>query len=220
MSSYISVYLFIFRFIVRSRGFNIGGSRGLRANSEAARRYLEEKTNISLTSGLPSLKCLYHEECGSSNFYVKVRSLSSHAGAKSSDEDDDDLEDGFSELESPESNKTQEHGEKESDDELVSEPELHESDDDDIGEGQASHNELELSDTESGVSEKQLGRRRGTSLLFKAVMDAPGLSVHSALDKWVEEGKDLTRGEIALAMLNLRQRRMYGRALQVSDLVF
>lgn len=201
---------------LKIRGFNIGASRGLRANSEAARHYLEEKTTISRTSGLPSLKCLYHEECSSSNFYMKVRSLSSHAGAKSSDEDDDDLEDGFSELESPESNKTQEHGEKERDDELVSEPELHDSDDD-IGEGQASHNELELSDTESGVSEKQLGRRRGTSELFKAVMDAPGLSVHSALDKWVEEGKDLTRGEIALAMLNLRQRRMYGRALQLSE---
>ncbi|KAK1548979.1 hypothetical protein Q3G72_015654 [Acer saccharum] len=59
--------------------------------------------------------------------------------------------------------------------------------------------------------------KRKFSDLFKAIVSSPPLSVHSVLDKWVKEGKDLSREEIASAMLNLRKRRMYGRALQLSE---
>jgi hypothetical protein len=165
------------------------------------------------------LKRFYHTTCSSSNVFV-VRQFSSQAGAKSSGEEDD-LEDGFSELEMPSSAKANQDGnvEDESDDELISEPELS---DGGVDIEEPSQNELELLDSETDPSEKKVVKKWAQSALFKAILDAPGLSIHNALDKWVEEGNDLSRAEISLAVLNLRKRRMYGRALQVNlrDLIF
>lgn len=75
--------------------------------------------------------------------------------------------------------------------------------------------ELELSDTETDVSKRKSPRKRVSSALYNAIVAAPAVSVHKIMDKWVEEGNDVTRAEVAAAMLNLRKRRMYGRALQV-----
>lgn len=155
------------------------------------------------------LKRFFHPTYDSLKFLVGRHSFSSQAGAKSSGEDD--LEDGFSELETPSSAEVNQDVEDESDDELTSEPELA---DDDVEE--ASQIELELSDTETDPSEKKTPRKRSQSALFKAILAASGSSFHSALDKWVEQGNELSRAEISLAMLNLRRRRMYGRALQVN----
>ncbi|MCH80741.1 pentatricopeptide repeat-containing protein [Trifolium medium] len=154
---------------------------------------------------------MYHSGYGSMGFSVGRHELSSEAGAKDTkDEDDDDLEEeGFSVEETPvgdEGEKLLDYDIELSDDSVSEEFDIEEQ-----------HNELELPlwHDEDGVSEvKKFSRRRVESELFKAIMDAPGLSIHTALDKWVEEGKELNREEISLAMVNLRKHKMYERALQ------
>jgi hypothetical protein len=161
----------------------------------------------------------YHSGYGSMGFSVGRRELSSEAGAKDTkDEDDDDLEEGFSELEEGfselEETPVGDEGEKllDSDTELSDDSVSEESD------IEEPHNELELPlshDEDEILEVKKRIRRRVESELFKAIMAAPGHTIHTALDKWVEEGKELSRVEISLAMVNLRKRKMYGRALQV-----
>ncbi|ESQ35253.1 hypothetical protein EUTSA_v10007131mg [Eutrema salsugineum] len=124
------------------------------------------------------------------------RALSSDAGVKSAGEEDD-----LENLETP--NETS----GDSEDGLQSEEELS-GDDGDI-EGA----EMELLHPEAG---KKAASKR-SSELFKDILAVSGLSVASALDKWVEEGKEINRTEIANAMLQLRRRRMYGRALQMAE---
>lgn len=206
---------------LRSQGFSIGISRVSCAKLEILGPSIEEDKAGTLESPQEAydkclyLKRLYHTTCGSSNVFVVRHSFSSQAGEKSSGEEDD-LEDGFSELEMPSSAKANQVGnvEDESDDELISEPELS---DDGVDIEEPSQNELELLDSEIDPSEKKVFRKRAQSALFNAILAAPGLSVHNVLDKWVEEGNDLSRAEISLAVLNLRKRRMYGRALQLSE---
>ncbi|EOA34930.1 hypothetical protein CARUB_v10020014mg [Capsella rubella] len=125
---------------------------------------------------------------------LSQRALSSNAGTKS-DQEEDDLEDGFSELESSKSGQ-----DSSSDDEDEVAPEA--DDDDEI-------QDLDL------VSRKPVDNK--PSELFKTIVSAAGLSVGSALDKWVEDGNDITRVEVAKAMFQLRRRRMFGRALQMSE---
>ncbi|XP_038719607.1 pentatricopeptide repeat-containing protein At1g80270, mitochondrial-like isoform X1 [Tripterygium wilfordii] len=96
--------------------------------------------------------------------------------------------------------------------EVISEPEL--SDDEYIEE--PNQNKLELSETEAELGENIASRKSEGFELFKAISAAPGLSIQTALDKWVEEGKYLGREEIALAIRNLWKRQLYGRALQLS----
>ncbi|KAK7393751.1 hypothetical protein VNO78_22315 [Psophocarpus tetragonolobus] len=137
--------------------------------------------------------------CASVKFASGSRQLSSQAGASSSKEnDDDDLEAGLSELDM--------HG---SNDE--SDADLSHSDED----GGKPHHDLELSDAEIDPTKKKSQGRWTQSELFKAILQAPGLSVDSALDKWAEQGKELNRKEISSSLRNLRQRKMYGRALQL-----
>jgi hypothetical protein len=115
------------------------------------------------------------------------RSLSSDAGAKTTG-DDDDLEDKNVDLATPdETSSDSEDGEEFSGDE-----------------GDIEGAELELHVPES----------KRPSEMFKAIVSVSGLSVGSALDKWVEQGKDTNRKEFESAMLQLRKRRMFGRALQ------
>ncbi|KAI3760662.1 hypothetical protein L1987_51060 [Smallanthus sonchifolius] len=81
-----------------------------------------------------------------------------------------------------------------------------------------SENELDLLDTEEETAGKTDGERRGSSGLFKVVADSSSvLSAKNALDKWVKEGHDLSRSEISHAVFELRRRKMYGKALQMSE---
>uniref|UniRef100_A0A5B6YHF9 Putative Pentatricopeptide repeat-containing protein isoform 1 n=1 Tax=Davidia involucrata TaxID=16924 RepID=A0A5B6YHF9_DAVIN len=208
---------------LKKRGFNIGTSRACCAKSEIASCCLDDKAGIGEAAEVIAdrslfLKRFYCTTGDYPKFFMGRRSFSSQAGAKSSGEEDDDLEDGFSELESPASAEAilESNVEDENEDELISEPELSEGDDEDDA-VEEPQNELELSDAETDVTENRSPRKRVPSALFKAIAAAPGLSVHNVLDKWAEEGNDLTRAEISLAMLNLRKRRMYGRALQLSE---
>ncbi|XP_010472954.1 PREDICTED: pentatricopeptide repeat-containing protein At1g80270, mitochondrial-like isoform X1 [Camelina sativa] len=134
------------------------------------------------------------------------RALSSSAGTKSDQEEDyDDLEDCFSELGS---SKSGQDSSSSDDDEVAPEGKLSADEDD-------SEEELELDLTETEDSKKTVEYK--PSELFKTIVSAPGLAIGSALDKWVEAGNDITRVEVAKAMLQLRKRRMFGRALQMLE---
>ncbi|KAL8261587.1 hypothetical protein R6Q59_025636 [Mikania micrantha] len=78
-----------------------------------------------------------------------------------------------------------------------------------------SENELDIVDTEEETTGDNVGEQRGSSGLFKVVVDSSSMSPKIALDKWVIEGHDLSRSEISHAMFELRRRKMYGKALQV-----
>ncbi|CAL5401545.1 unnamed protein product [Camellia sinensis] len=191
------------------------------AKSEVASCCLDVKASnvdsrLVAFDGCISLKRFYSATHGSPNFFMGCCSFSSQADSKSSAQEEDDLEDGFSELETAASavDVVQDSNVDDlNEDQLISEPELSEEEYDGDS-AEEPQNELELFDTEAEVTEKRPPQKRASSASFKAIMAAPGLSVQSALDKWVEEGNDLNQPEIALAMLNLRKRRMYGRALQ------
>ncbi|XP_042474552.1 pentatricopeptide repeat-containing protein At1g80270, mitochondrial-like [Zingiber officinale] len=134
------------------------------------------------------------------------RYLSSQAGANSGDKEDY-LEDGFSDLEVPlESADSVDGAGKEVDEELISEGELSE---------QAADGSLDLVDVEASEGGAKKGwLRLSHSPIFQLIMDTPRHSLTSALDKYAEEGKSLGSGEISIAMLNLRKRRLYSMALQ------
>ncbi|KAM0947914.1 putative tetratricopeptide-like helical domain superfamily, pentacotripeptide-repeat region of PRORP [Dioscorea sansibarensis] len=141
--------------------------------------------------------------------FLGSRNLSSHAGTKSSDSEND-LEDGFSELDAPPgTDSIKDIGHKEDDCDLVSESDASE---EDFAEDVESL--VGLSDTETDADGEKAAKEKSSSPLFKIIMDAPHSSVDSTLDKWVEEGNALGRGEIAVVVLNLRKRRLYVKALQ------
>ncbi|XWS59000.1 hypothetical protein CRYUN_Cryun08bG0082700 [Craigia yunnanensis] len=203
---------------LKDRRISIGSSYATSARLLISSNYIKEKAVIfesSQTISTKRLSCLrfYHSTHASSNFPVGRCGLSSQAGAESSGEENG-LEDGFSELETPVDAETKENhvAWDETENGLVSDPELS-GDEEDVEE--TASNELELSEAETAPSDKRSSTGRTTSELFKAVISAPGLSVHKVLDKWLEEGKDLSRDEISEAFLNLRKRRMYGMALRV-----
>ncbi|KAE8651176.1 pentatricopeptide repeat-containing protein At1g80270, mitochondrial isoform X2 [Cucumis sativus] len=151
----------------------------------------------------------------SSEVYISSHGLSTQAGAENSGEEGN-VEDGCSELDetlpstSPlEDSKTADDNEEE----LTSGSEI---DDDDDVVDDGTQNELDLPEGETGLVEK-ISIKRAPSELLNVIWKAPGLTVSSALDKWVSEGKELSRDDISSAMLNLRKCRMYGKALQFSE---
>lgn len=158
---------------------------------------------------LESNSIVYYKRDAVPRFYeissLIKRALSSNAGTKS-DQEEGDLEEGFSELESSKSGQDTSSDDSE-DDELTPEGKLS------ADEDESDDEQLELDLIETENSRKTVENK--PSELFKTIVSAAGLSVGSALDKWVEEGNEISRVEVAKAMLQLRRRRMYGRALQV-----
>ncbi|KAL0316753.1 UNVERIFIED_CONTAM: Pentatricopeptide repeat-containing protein, mitochondrial [Sesamum radiatum] len=151
----------------------------------------------------------YNTSSSYSKSYAGARTFSSQADAKSSREGDDDLEDAFSELETPlDAVKGAASG-----DEIDDESDLSE------GEGVADdmQNELEMVGTDTDVGEKRSPKGKAISALTKAILAAPLSSVNKALDKWVEEGNEVTQTEVSLTMLHLRKRRIFVKALQLSE---
>ncbi|KAL6532867.1 hypothetical protein OROGR_013827 [Orobanche gracilis] len=147
----------------------------------------------------------------SSNSYVKARAFCSEAGAKSKYQDDD-LEDALIELKSPHDTVCKTYSVDEIDDESVSESELSEGDItvDDIP------NELATVDTEIGAEEIK-SRNVPISKMTKAILADPTLPVNKVVEKWVEEGNEVTQTEISLTMFHLQKRRMFFKALQLSE---
>ncbi|KAK1281407.1 Pentatricopeptide repeat-containing protein [Acorus gramineus] len=143
------------------------------------------------------------------NFSIGSRGLSSHAGEKATN-NDDDLEEGFSELET---SIAADFGKEKKDEEVEHADEI---------QAEASENEISLLDLESVETDKKVpGKSRidVASPLFKLIMEPPHHSVKSALDKWIEEGNSLERTEYYDILHNLRKRKIYGKALGLSEWV-
>ncbi|XP_038906202.1 pentatricopeptide repeat-containing protein At1g15480, mitochondrial-like [Benincasa hispida] len=143
-----------------------------------------------------------------SGIYISSRGLSSQAGAENSGEEDN-VEDGFSELDEtlPSTSPLEDSkAANDNEEELTSGSEIDD----------GTRNELDLPEVETELAEK-ISKKGAPSALFEAIWSASGLSVPSVLDKWVSEGKEISRADISLAMLNLRRRRMFGKALQFSE---
>ncbi|KAI3444323.1 hypothetical protein Pfo_000988 [Paulownia fortunei] len=207
---------------LRSRGLSSGTGRICYGKSEIARCCLENhnagifEAQGKIFDGLLSSTRFYNTSSSSLKSHREVCTFSSQAGAKSSGEDDDGLEDGFSELETP-LDVAQEatSGDENDDDDLISRSELSEEEGivDDI------QNELEAFGTETAVGEKNSPRTRASSRMTKAILAAPASSVRTVLDKWVEEGNEVTQTEVSITMLHLRKRRIFGKALELSEWV-
>ncbi|EXC46728.1 hypothetical protein L484_002071 [Morus notabilis] len=201
---------------LRNRGFSICASSASFADSELPIFSVQDKAGNFESSGLTSDMCLsskgFHRRNHVSANVLRVRrTLSSQAGEKSSGEEDD-LMDGFSELEETDSVKTVQNTNAQDvdEDELISEPDFSE---DEYEVADSSKNELEM-DTEAGLSESVSSR---TNSLLRTVMVTRGMPLPKALDEWVKEGNDLSRGVILFVIRKLRKYRMYGKALQFSE---
>ncbi|CAA2956235.1 Hypothetical predicted protein [Olea europaea subsp. europaea] len=208
---------------IKNRGFSIS-SRVCCSKTEIARFYMDNHKAEFIeprevpTDGFHLLKRFHDKSSNVRKLSIEFRGYSSLADSKSKDEDDD-LEDAFSELEghpTVSGATLEDNAEDENGDELISGPELSEevpSDDDML----VTENEVEVLDNETNVSEKVSSRKMGTSALARAILGAPASSLGKFLDKWVAEGNEVTRLEVLLAMLTLRKRRLYGKALQLSE---
>lgn len=59
---------------------------------------------------------------------------------------------------------------------------------------------------------------KASSAMSRAILSALPLPINKVMDKWVEEGNEVTRSEVHVAMAVLRKRKMFVKALQVSCL--
>ncbi|KAL3841160.1 hypothetical protein ACJIZ3_025751 [Penstemon smallii] len=193
---------------LKNHGLSSGIARICCGKSDIARCYLEnhssgyveteEKSFGGLLSSTRFLNTFstVSKPCGG------VRTFSSQVGAKDSGEEDDDL-DGFSELETPHDAVQDATSSDESDDELLSE-------------GDIAVDDMQ-NDTESDVGKKRYTEPKAISEMTKPILATPALAVSKVLDKWVEEGNEVTQTEVSITMLHLRKRRMYIKALQLSE---
>jgi pentatricopeptide repeat protein len=128
------------------------------------------------------------------------RSFSSQAGANSGDKDDD-LEDGFSELEVP----------PEADKKEVESTSEESSDEDAVDEIDS------LGVDADAKPEKETVKRVSQSPLLKVLLEAPRNDVAASLKKWVDAGNTFDRSDVFYVILNLRKRRFYAKALQLLE---
>ncbi|XP_031103587.1 pentatricopeptide repeat-containing protein At1g80270, mitochondrial-like [Ipomoea triloba] len=202
---------------LRKQGLNIQNTRIMSPGLGISNRCLEDCDSgvywpaKAVTDRFLSLR-KFHKTARSSPAEVwGIRSFSSQADTKSSGGEDDEL-DGFSDLESPATSGAIQKDIVDNNEDLVSESDLSEEDiNDDF------KDLINLSDTEAEISEKKSPRKRVTSKMFKAILDNPASSVSNVMNKWVEEGNEVTRLEVAVALTNLRKRRMFVKALQLSE---
>ncbi|XP_074276770.1 pentatricopeptide repeat-containing protein At1g80270, mitochondrial-like [Silene latifolia] len=150
-------------------------------------------------------------------FSVGCRCLSSQAGAKSGGEENDDLEDGFSELEAPEASATTEakvvDGDSSADSASDSESDLSSLDDASLEE--TLETDL-LGETEEDAGKAASKKKYAPSPLLKLILEESGPSMAGALDKYFED-KEFSRPEVYESLLNLRRRKLFGKALQLSE---
>lgn len=200
--SFVSLLLFISNIPFRSQTLSVITFRASCAEHRipGSIHVVETKFNESAHG----VRLLKNYSSGTHSPLLSNYRYSSLAGTKSSGEEDDDFEDGFSELEASSIDVSQEKDAvDEIDDDLISEPELSEEED------VVPKNETEVSD------KKTSQQRRAFSVLFKVIMDSPRIPVHKMLDKWLEKGETTSRSDISVALLELRRRRMFDKALQV-----
>ncbi|KAL3637141.1 hypothetical protein CASFOL_019440 [Castilleja foliolosa] len=196
---------------LRNQGVR-SGSNIIRCSNSDISRYLENSntgiidTQDKIFDGLLASARFLNTSSISPKSHCKVRAFSSQTDTTSTKEDDDDLDDGFSELGTPALVVT---SEDDSDDEDISEEEGIAADD--------IQNELEVFGIETGAVEKNSPRTRAFSEMTRVILASPPVPVSKVLDKWVEEGNQVTQTEATITTLHLRKRRMFGKALELSE---
>ncbi|XP_073154396.1 pentatricopeptide repeat-containing protein At1g80270, mitochondrial-like [Henckelia pumila] len=200
---------------LKNRGLRYGVSQICCVTSEISTRHLENcyagftEPREKLLDGFLSTARFYNTSTSKS--FTEIRTFSSQAGPNSSREDDDDLEDGFSDLETPHGLVQETVSGNENGDGSISESELSEEvDADDM------QKELEVLGDETGVGERKSTKRRATSAMTRVILAASS-SISYILDKWIEEGNKVTQADVSICMLELRKRRLFVRALQLSE---
>lgn len=163
----------------------------------------------TLYNELLSCTRFYSKSSGFSKSNREVRTFSSQVGAKSNGED---LEDGFSELETPHETVEAAASGDEMDDDLSSGSELSEE------EGIADDvlNELETHGSKTD-GKKQFSTGKAISAMSRAILASPAVPVSKVMEKWVEEGNEVTETEVNVTMVILRKRRLFVKALQLSE---
>ncbi|KZV32292.1 hypothetical protein F511_19138 [Dorcoceras hygrometricum] len=135
--------------------------------------------------------------------YTEVHPFSSQASRE--EDDNDKLEERFSDLEKPCG--------------LVQESTFGE-DSVEFFEGDGTtddkENELEASITEADTGKRRYPETKATSTLIRGILDGRAISMKEICEKWVEEGNEVTQTEVSLTMLELRKRRLFLKALQLS----
>ncbi|KAJ6834993.1 pentatricopeptide repeat-containing protein-like, mitochondrial [Iris pallida] len=167
------------------------------------------------TSVLPGAPVRGFSVSATAGSYLWSRKLSSHAGEKSSDAEE--VEEGFSDLEVPPPEADQIEGVVDDDNDVVPKSEEEEdvavvSDDEGEADGDGFLGLLDVDAIEGEKGAEGKSRRGVESPLFKSLME-PDQTVGAVLKKWTEEGKPLGRNEIMAAMLKLRRRRLFSKAL-------
>lgn len=203
---------------LKRQGYWLGDSRAFAATFDIV-TVKGDTANICKPTKWSSDRCLSSNEFikiqrACENFSIGRFSFCSQAGAESSSQSDKDLEEGFSELGTPTKTENIEdtNAEDEDGEDLVSAPELS---DDDMT--KTSRNDIDLSDIDMGVTGVDSQTKKVYLELFNAIVAAPDRSTHSALNKWVEEGKDLERAELNRTIITLRKHRMYWKALELLE---
>ncbi|XP_042408857.1 pentatricopeptide repeat-containing protein At1g80270, mitochondrial-like [Zingiber officinale] len=192
-----------------SNSMKNGDSLVLSKSHATELRHGDKKSNCiylecsNITSSLVQLKS-YSRGPISRKPFLWTRYLSSQAGANSSDREND-LEDGFSSMEVPPGSTDSVDGSGNEDDVLGGEYEEYD---------EAAESPLDLGDDEANKGGVKRGPRLSHYQLFKTITGTPRKSLINALDKYVEEGKPLGRGEISFALRILKRRRLYPMALQ------
>lgn len=199
---------------IRNPGLSSGSTRISCVQSEILTCYLENyhagliAPQEKVFDRLLSTSSCYNPAYVSLKSCTEACSFSSKASRKSHVEDDDyKLDDGFSDLEMP-CGLVQESASGDENNDVFSEGD---------GVTDDKENELEASIIEADVGNKRSPKTKSTSTLTKAILAAHAMPMKEVCEKWVEEGNEVSQTEISLAMLELRKRRMFLRALQLSE---
>ncbi|XP_073043168.1 pentatricopeptide repeat-containing protein At1g80270, mitochondrial-like [Primulina eburnea] len=202
---------------LKNRLFILGGTHIFFVKSEIASRYLGSynplfiESEVLLDGLLSSTK--FYNPSSSSKLYMAVHTFSSKASTESSGENSDDLGDGFSELGGPADAIQEALSGDENIDGLISESDASE---EDAAVGYMDNVFSELG-TEVDGGEKKSSTTRATLPLTEAILAARPLTIYKVLDKWVEEGNKVTRKEVTSTFLHLRKRKLFLKALKLSE---
>lgn len=201
---------------LRSYRYQIGSSRACCVDLSTLTCDLHRVVETAHTTQLVSTvyvsatKSCCQNSLSHARFSLKTRGLFSQAGAESSGEEAD-VDDELFDLGTAKGKNLEESNE-----DLLSGPELSDDDEADDKLTEVSPNELDLSDIDQNANKVSSSKHKIPEF-YKVIMSATRESLAADLDKWEQEGHSITGADISQTMLNLRKRRLYMKALQFSE---
>ncbi|CAA0837411.1 Pentatricopeptide repeat-containing protein -mitochondrial [Striga hermonthica] len=178
-----------------NQGLSSGTGRIFCAKPDIARRSFSESYHAGVIEpqektfdGFLTSSKFFRTSSGFKKSTREIRSFSSGADAKSAQEDNDDLDDD------------------------LAKSDLSEEDD-----GTTDELQTEFEALGDDVAEKNSPGTKASSEMAKAILRSLNVPVSKVLNEWLEEGNELSPTEATLAMLQLRRRKMFGKALELSE---